>query len=131
MNKEQVIKQVENVRHQVEVMLKDYRNVFDDIFSDDDIQALDIVIESLDNEWIDVRKQLPKFDEEVLVEMKDGSHCVATYHTETFNNKIILYWIYNDFTKYYCDNEKKEKNEVVAWKKFKPYEREVTNGSKD
>ncbi len=75
------------------------------------------------NEWIDVRKQLPKFDEEVLVEMKDGSHCVAKYHTEMFNNKIILYWIYNDFTKYYCDDEKKEKNEVVAWKKVEPYER--------
>lgn len=87
------------------------------------IKQLNNRIQGKDNEWVDVRKQLPKFDEEVLVEMKDGSHCVATYHTETFNNKTILYWTYNDFTKYYCDDEKKEKNEVVAWKKVEPYER--------
>ena len=44
MDHKQTMKQLENIKHEIEYMLKNYKFAFDDIFSGKDIKAIDHAI---------------------------------------------------------------------------------------
>ena len=131
MNKEQAIE-----------ILKDQKecwSIYDELKGDEEglvnelieerIQALDIAIESLDNEWVDVRDRLPEDRERVLVSddtmfVTDCNYTDDLYELD--NNDFAKYKGKSKWGFYYYikDMGFLEFDSVLAWKPLpQPYER--------
>lgn len=149
MNKERAIEILKKLNDNDYYLLKpkkdkpfeiDSENRFDELH-----QALDIAIESLDNEWVDVRDRLPKqpydkiFDRPALrtkpmLVSVNGDDWMKDklYGTKnaTYNQVILAYYSFRDNCWKDDDNEEIKRDggihsyEVIAWKPLpQPYER--------
>ena len=84
-------------------------------YAKEKVKALDIAIDSLDNEWVDVRDRLPEEIGEYLVTRDKGGWGVM-------GNEVDLLW-FNGEKWFKNVNETDLTYQVIAWKKVEPYER--------
>ena len=106
----------EKAREEIKML---YAFLYDGL-SEKQKQALDIAIESLDNEWTDVRDRLPSENCNVLVTVfnKRFNSYKVEYMWFDKDEKIFDYELeYEDFSLY-------DEEDVIAWRPLpKPYER--------
>ena len=81
-------------------------NILNDNFGEELLEALDIAIDSLDNEW---QTDKPK---------ESGYYLVTNGANKVDIRKYDNGWYYDMYRRY-----TNEELEIVAWKKFEPYER--------
>ncbi len=110
--------------------LEHIKRIYDFELTSEQVQALDIAIESLDNEWIDVKDRLPKpscyggvsgsplRSDKVLVSLKCKTYLETNYEVH------LGYYSYRE-DKWLEEEKNKEFGfEVIAWKPLpEPYER--------
>lgn len=130
MSKDIAIHNLRILKHETEEHLKDLQALENKIDEKDfidyqaqmesekcNIEALDIAIESLDNEWVDVRDRLPSEDyQDVLVTLQSGNidigHIFTAVDTQEDKSERLFF------------HESQTNENVIAWKPLpKPYER--------
>ena len=143
MKPKQTMEHLENIKHEIEYMLKNFKFAFDDIFSNKDIQAIDhaincvgaieqikwerdIAIQQL-NElgygfgekiWYDMLEDKPKEQEDVLVQL-DDDYYIAHYEGVVYatDEKETEIWGFEDFE--YTNDELEDFYKVHRWRKIR------------
>lgn len=114
-------------KEQAQKILQERKYDFCDCFIECDdrdcelIQALDIVIESLDNEWVDVRDRLPSEKGVYLVTIDFSPPSIQVYEVSYGYSRELEKECFYDYDDGWGE---REVTDVIAWKPLpQPYER--------